>query len=225
MWFEKYELILFDFDGLLVDTENLHFLAYQKMCSNRGYKLLWTFEDFCKIAHFSAHGLRKALYETFPLLHKEEPSWEVLYREKKAAYEELLDEGHLTLMPGVESLLQTLEKQNKPRVVVTNSPKIQIEKIKAKIPTLSSIPLWITREDYTLAKPSPDGYLTALRHFNVPGKLAIGFEDSFKGLQALYAAHVKGILICPPDYPQVAEAQKIGAPWFSSLAEINRPLA
>ncbi len=220
MWFENYELILFDFDGLLVDTEGLHFLAYQKMCSQRGYTLKWNFDQFCKIAHLSSSGLKEAIYKEFPSLLRETPSWDTLYREKKQAYEDLLLQGNLSLMPGVFALLEELQKKNISRAVVTNSARIQIERIQEQLPILKSIPVWITREDYALAKPAPDGYLCALKHFNVRPERVIGFEDSFRGLKALYAADIKGVLICHPDHPQLGDCKEFNAPFFSSFLEI-----
>ncbi|MGD0665742.1 MAG: HAD hydrolase-like protein, partial [Rhabdochlamydiaceae bacterium] len=45
-WTDKFDLFLFDFDGLLVDTEELHFKAYQMLCQGRGYKLPWDINRF-----------------------------------------------------------------------------------------------------------------------------------------------------------------------------------
>ncbi|MBI3211630.1 MAG: HAD family phosphatase, partial [Simkania negevensis] len=84
-WIERYELFLFDFDGLLVDTEPLHFEAYRKLCQERGFELEWDFKTFCKIAHAKASGTRDALYELFPDLFRQEPNWAILYAEKKGA--------------------------------------------------------------------------------------------------------------------------------------------
>ena len=42
-WISNYDLFLFDLDGLLVDTEKLHFEAYKRLCSRFGYELAWDF--------------------------------------------------------------------------------------------------------------------------------------------------------------------------------------
>ena len=83
-WIHQFQLFLFDFDGLLVNTEELHFLAYKKMCSNRGFNFDWSFERYCESANYIADLLKHELYEKFPLLYEMEPSWDVLYAEKKA---------------------------------------------------------------------------------------------------------------------------------------------
>src|ERR1700733_13424255 len=161
-WIHKYQLFLFDFDGLLVNTEELHFAAYVAMCKQRGFALNWSLARFFEAAHFSATGLRDAIYAEQPLLREQEPRWEVLYAEKKEAYMRLLASGNLSLMPGVASLLEELERAKIKRCVVTNSPQEQVELIRNALAPLRSIPHWITREQYQKPKPDPECYLKAI---------------------------------------------------------------
>ena len=150
-----FDLVLFDFDGLLVDTEALHFKAYVKLCQNHGCHLDWDITRFFSAAHFDSKGVEKALYQKFPELYKEEPRWPVLYEEKKQIYKQLLEEGGLRLMPGAEPLLKALADAEIRRCVVTNSSRAQVNRIKDFLPVLLTIPLWITREDYVQPKPIP----------------------------------------------------------------------
>lgn len=204
--FEKflaaYDILLFDCDGLLVDTEPLHFLAYQEMCFRNGANLHWDFTRFCKEAHASAFGIWKAFQKEFPDLLKN-TSKDVLYQEKKEIYQELLKTSVIKLMPGVHALLQELATSNRLSAVVTNSTRSQIELIRKAVSILSVIPLWITREDYKLAKPAPDGYLQAIEKLGKKERI-IGFEDTLKGIHALQAAGVEAVLVTPrcPEKPE-----------------------
>ncbi len=218
-WIHNYQLFLFDFDGLLVNTEELHFAAYVQMCKQRGFELKWTLHRFFGAAHFNATGLRDAIYAEFPELHAQEPKWEVLYAEKKQAYMQLLKSGKLALMPGVAPLLKALEQANIKRCVVTNSTAEQIERIKELLPELGSIAHWITREFYTHAKPDPECYQKAVMQLAVPQDRVIGFEDSLRGFQALTGAGVKGVLIAPLAHPQSKILPK-GIIHFESFEEI-----
>lgn len=203
--FEKflaaYDIILFDFDGLLVDTEPLHFLAYKEMCFRNGVYLNWDFTRFCKEAHSSALGIWKAFQQEFPLLLKNK-SRELLYHEKKEIYQELLKTTTPKLMPGVDILLQALAISPILSAVVTNSTRSQIEPLREELSILNVIPLWLTREDYKLAKPAPDGYLQAIKKLGKK-KRVIGFEDTLKGIHSLQAAGVEAILVAPtcPEKP------------------------
>lgn len=221
-WIHKFDLFLFDFDGLLVNSEELHFLAYQEMCRARGYNLTWDLPTFFKAAHFKSTGLKEAMYAQFPKLYVEEPDWSILYAEKKEVYQLLLQKGQINLMAGAQALLEALEKNNLRRCVVTNSLYEQVEVIKAQHPALQSIPVWITREDYQEAKPAPDGYLEAIKRLGKPGDKVIGFEDSTRGLHALLAAKVtQAVLISPAHHPQMEGQLPKGVCHFTSLADIN----
>ncbi len=191
----NYNFVFFDFDGLLVNTEHLHFEAYKNMCLSRGFILPWNFLKYCSIAHTSAEGLRKEIYREFPALYEQEPNWSVLYEEKKEAYKNLLDLGTVQLMPGVEQLFFQLESLKIPSCVVTNSFKKQIDRIREQLPILEKIPYWVTREDYKAPKPSPDPYLVAKSTYALPTDRIIGFEDSIRGMQALVDAGIEGIVI------------------------------
>ncbi|CAM0117684.1 HAD family hydrolase [Rhabdochlamydiaceae symbiont of Dictyostelium giganteum] len=220
-WIHNFDLFLFDFDGLLVDTEPLHFKAYQMMCQNRGYSLPWTLETFCAISHSDGPNLRNSIYELFPSLQKEAPNWETLRKEKNQAYFELIKTVPLSLMPGVTPLLEKLSHHQKKRCVVTNSTLEQVSFIRKNNPILDLIPLWFTRETYQEAKPSPDGYLKALQTLRQEGDRVIGFEDSLKGYEALKQANIKTpLLICPSNHPQLELTKAKGALHFSDFFAI-----
>lgn len=197
-WIHDFQLFLFDFDGLLVNTEHLHYQAYVNMLAKRGHELKLSFANFLQLAHFNSTAWREALYAEVVDL---EPNWEVLYREKKGAYLELLVSGKVELMPGVSRLLSALEEAKIRRCVVTNSVLEHVELIRARIPELETIPKWITREDYDKPKPSPECYLKAIELYGRTGDRIIGFEDSVRGLRALQQTSALPVLICASHHP------------------------
>ena len=192
---ENYDLVFFDFDGLLVNTEHLHYLAYQRMCSSRGKHLDWDFIKYCLIAHGSSEGLRQEIYANFPDLYEKEPNWAILYAEKKEAYQKIIREGHVKLMPGVDKILMLLKEKGIRTCVVTNSFFEQIDEIRSQIPLLQILNCWITREDYQCPKPSPDPYIAARKKYAKQGDQILGFEDSLRGWQSLNTAEIEGVVI------------------------------
>ena len=213
-WISNFQLFLFDFDGLLVDTERLHYQAYINMMRKRGYSLDWSFRYYCSIAHADATAIKNALYAKFPDL---DPNWTLLYEEKKEEYLELLASGKVELMPGVESLLCLLEEKKIQRAVVTHSFLAQTLLIRSHLPILDSIPNWVTREDYDKPKPNAECYLKAIGRYGKSGDRIIGFEDSVRGLQALKGTPALPILICPSDHPLLSGALDGGALHFESF--------
>lgn len=218
-WIHKFQLFLFDFDGLLVNTEPLHYQAYINMLAKRGFALDWTFSHYCELAHLNAVAIREGLYAQFPDLPSD---WEMLYNEKKRAYQELLLTGKVELMRGVAQLLTELAKHNIRRSVVTHSPLDQVKLIRAHHPVLETIPHWITREDYTKPKPDGECYLRAIQLYGKKGDKIIGFEDSIRGLKALMQTPALPVLICPSHHP-LLELSAEGALYFESFENISLP--
>jgi len=194
-WIHHYQLFLFDFDGILVNTEELHYKAYIKICADRGFELKWDPYTYLRHAMYTATGVKEGVYREFPELFKQEPSWDVLYKEKKKAYFQLLQEEGVALMPGVNTLLKALEVSGIKRCVVTHSPHEQIQLIRSQHPILDSIPHWITREHYTQPKPSSECYQKAIATHKSSGDRIIGFEDSPRGLKALLGTEAEGVFV------------------------------
>lgn len=219
-WIHEYQLFLFDFDGLLVNTEEIHYLAYKNMCAARGLDLDWSFSRYCEAAHYDAEALRHQIYAKFPLLQQAEPNWSVLYAEKKQAVLTLLRQGAVQLMPGAEKLLQELHKANIARCVVTHSADDLVNLIRQQHPILNTIPHWFTREHYSHPKPNPECYQKAIATFSQPGDRVIGFEDTPRGLTALLGTDATSVLVCQAKYPEIPSFISKGALHYSSLDKL-----
>lgn len=220
-WIQHYQLFLFDFDGLLVNTEELHYQAYIRMCARRSVHLNWSFARYSEAAHHHATGLRDQIYAEYPELYAQESNWHVLYDEKKQAFMQLLEEGNVPLMPGVADLLYALEQANIPRCVVTHSAFPLIQTIRNQNPILDTIPNWITREDYSHPKPDPECYQVAIARLAKENDRIIGFEDSPRGLNALMKTKATPVLVCPPDYSYIQDLLVPPVKYYTSFAAIN----
>lgn len=227
-WILQYSLFLFDFDGLLVDTEHLHYEAYVEMCARHGFCLNWSFDKYTEVAQKGSTDLRDQIYAKFPALQAKEGNWQVLYEEKKQLFLELVENKTAPLLPGASDLLLALEKEKIKTCVVTHSPLAITAKIRRQNPILETICHWITREDYVHAKPAPDCYQLALFKYGKIRESAIGFEDSARGLQALLKVDAKPVFVCPDNsiylrpmlqqYPNVCHYQTL-----SSIDDSNPP--
>lgn len=217
---EEYDLYLFDLDGLLVNTEWLHYAAYKEMLSARGYDIGIDFNRYFQFAQSDAKALQHFVYENFPELKRAVPDWSVLYEEKRAAILRILDSTKVPLMPGVEKLLERLDRAGKRSCVVTHSQLPLVDRLRKQQPILSTIQNWITREDYIHPKPAPDGYLKALKEFARPGDRVIGFEDSERGMRALIAAEVPAVFVNDIDPETRARFREAGVAVYRSFEEL-----
>jgi HAD superfamily hydrolase (TIGR01509 family) len=200
-YFEGKKLVCFDFDGLLVNTEPLHHLAYNLTLDSLGFAVNFTYPTYCKIAHSQDRLLLKKTVESIHPNFKME--WEDLRALKTDCYRNLIKENRLSPMEGVEELIDKLLDQNIAICIVTNSDRAAIVDIAENLPFLKKIPVWITRENYPLPKPAPDGYLKALELHGVTKQEAIGLEDSAKGISSLEKAGIDYLFINSENQKQI----------------------
>jgi HAD superfamily hydrolase (TIGR01509 family) len=203
MFLHRFTVFCFDFDGLLVDTEPLHYKAYCELGKIWNLSYEWDYDTYLRHAHSQSMGVLRVLEKQFPHLLGEKGKKFV--EAKQAIYERLLKETPPKLMPGAEIFLNQLEKEKRFCCVVTNSCRAHVDIVKRSHPVLQRIPLWITREDYDKPKPAPDGYQAALACTQCEPDQALGFEDSLKGVQALKQAGIQAVWICPKQ--QVKESE------------------
>lgn len=224
-WIHEYDLFLLDFDGLLVNTEEIHYRAYERMLENRGLSYGLSFQDYSKLAHYSSDGLKKDIYSRFPHLTTEKIQWDLLYLEKTNSYLDLIHEGAVQLMPGVDLFLQTLSKWNKRACVVTHSKKELVTAIRKQNEPLNSIQNWITRDDYNNPKPDAECYLVAIERYGKEAERIIGFEDTPRGLTALMGTRADSVLVTSFDYPEIGEFVSRGARHFRTFVDLLATLS
>ena len=219
-WISDYQLFLFDFDGLLVNTEEKHYQAYIAACQKFGCFLDWDFPTYFRRAQANSEQVKKNIFALFEQQKIPLPSWDALYKEKKEALIEILHREQVALLPGVHEFLRILQKNKKMHAVVTHSGKPLVELIKKQHEVLHEIPFWICREDYENPKPSPECYEKALERFAKKDDAIIGFEDSSRGMNALMATRATAVLVNGIDETVRTSFVQRGVFVFSSFIEI-----
>ncbi len=179
--------VLWDNDGVLVDTEGLYFQACREVLAGTGIDL--TLEEFQDIS------LRRG--ESVFLLAADHgiaaDDIMRLRQQRDRVYTELLL-SQCPVNDGVETTLQALYG----RVgmgIVTSSRRGHFEAAHAQTAVLRYMDFVLTREDYTHSKPNPEPYLAAMaRHGLQPGQ-CLAVEDSERGLAAATAAGVACVIV------------------------------
>lgn len=220
-WIANYQLYLFDLDGLLVNTEPLHFAAYARACKKMHIPFDWDFSTYCYFAYTKPQGVLHGLSLTYPQLALDTELWNLLYDKKSREYVHIIKTEDVELMCGVEKLLKALTARNILSCVVTNSCQEQVSIIRKKKSALQSIPYWISRDLYTCPKPDPECYNMAISKYAQPMDKVIGFEDTLKGWTALNQSRAKAVLICSRNHPQLQEKKNwIHYPSFSEIKDL-----
>ncbi|MEE4264261.1 MAG: HAD family phosphatase [Desulfobacteraceae bacterium] len=179
--------VLWDNDGVLVDTEELYFEATREVLLEIGVHL--TTELFVQIS-------LKQGQSTFDLAAGQGVEPEVIARlraDRNRRYSDLLRNG-IRLLDGVEDTLRRL--QGKVIMgVVTSSRREHFEIIHSGTGLLHFFDFVLTREDYRKSKPNPDPFLTAVIQNGLQPKHCIVVEDSERGLAAARAAGIRCIVV------------------------------
>jgi len=176
-----YEAILFDFDGVLVDSEPVHFACWREVLEPFGIHLDW--ETYH--AHFI--GISDlAMLEDLARL-KEPPVdanllWEQ-YPRKRALFRERMAHGS-PITPGVRDLLAWLDGRR--LAVVSSSGRDEIEPILKAGGIRERFGAVVCREDVTQFKPAPEPYLKAAALLEA--RTALVVEDSEAGIASGKAA-------------------------------------
>lgn len=194
-WVDNYEAYLFDFDGLLVDTEPLHFKAFKNLCHSHGMEINWSLEEYCKIAHEGGTSLADHICALYPSVKDKFSNWLEFYVQKEPFFIHELENSKIPLMEGAEALLNELDLKKKKMCVVTHSKRDWTSIIRGRVSSLNKIPHWITREDYTEPKPSPEGFQKGIDLIGDSSDRMIGFEDAPRGIRALQETKAKRVLI------------------------------
>ena len=184
--------IIFDFDGVLVDSEPVRFKAGAQALSEIGVSLTW--EDFLTIwlGRTDHAGLRDILGNRY------EAERDRVLARRNLLYEKWLDE--VPAYADAVALLRRLPPEIR-LAVATGSRRMEVERILTRLALRQRFQAIVTAEDYRRAKPAPDPFLAAARSLNLPPSSNLVIEDSPAGITAAQAA---GIPVLAVDRGRVA---------------------
>ncbi|HID24473.1 MAG TPA: HAD family phosphatase [Planctomycetaceae bacterium] len=173
--------VVFDLDGLLVNTELVFNEAGQELARRRGKQM--SRDVFQKMMGRRPAEAFTVMIQTLGLTD----SIETLQRESEEIFFGLLDE-HLRLMPGVTGLLSELERMRLPKAVATSSPRDYAHKILTRVGLQDRFAFTLGAEDVQQGKPHPEIYLKAAERLGITPPRMLVFEDSEAGTKAAAAA-------------------------------------
>ena len=176
--------VIFDFDGVLADTERLHMLALQQAFAGRGWAL--TDADYLtRYLGYDDRGVVAAFVAAEGIQITPRDAAAVL-ADKKRAYGELLAAGRV-LFPGARACIQRLADVF-PLAIASGSLRGEIEHILAANDLRDAFTAIVGADDVTAGKPAPDSYLSAASALGVHPARALAIEDSPWGLQSARSA-------------------------------------
>lgn len=200
---KKIEAIIFDMDGVLIDSERISFKSYQKILGEYGYEM--DEEFYLKFIGRNTKAIKEIIVEgygpEFPV--------DVIYEKKSKLATETVDKNGVIIKPGVHELLDYLNNEKYKIAVATSTRRERALQLLQNANIKSKVDYVICGDQVKNSKPDPEIFLRAAEGLNVNPENCIVIEDSDAGIKAAHAAKMTGIHV--PD--------------MKSLDEENRKLA
>jgi beta-phosphoglucomutase len=181
--------VIWDMDGTLVDTAELHFAAWQQLCRELG-------RDFTR-ADFAATFGRRNPEIIHHLFGDSFSPREVadLGDRKEEMYKAAARHQGVDLLPGVRPLLEELHAAGVRQAIGSSAPLGNIDLILDLTDTQGLFDAVTSSEDTQRGKPDPQVFLAAAQKLGVPPRCCVVVEDAVAGVQAAKAGGMKCIAV------------------------------
>jgi HAD superfamily hydrolase (TIGR01509 family) len=205
------DCVLFDMDGLLVDSEPLQYRAYHYAFEQFGINL--SMEDWIRWHSVEASTARWVEREQLDL------DVQLLREVKKQHYEQLIA-TELNLKPGVRELIEDCSTDFQ-LAVVSASRRESIEACLEKFELIHHFSVLLSGDQVARSKPFADPYIAAMKSLQTSPAHAIALEDSVTGFRAASAAQL-ACVVCPDHFiPKAEGAFETAALVTHSLNELS----
>jgi HAD superfamily hydrolase (TIGR01509 family) len=210
------EAVVFDLDGVLLDTEELWNEARLQIVEERGGR--WREDAQRAMMGMSSQEWSRYMHEELGVPDPpRQISAEVVRR-----LEELYRE-RLPLIPGALDAVQRLAARW-PLAIASSSNRPLIDLFLELTGTAALFRATVSSEEVEHGKPAPDVYIEAARRLEVDSAPCAALEDSENGIRSAAAAGMKVIAIPNHVYPPSAEALALAAVVATSLDEVDPAL-
>lgn len=185
----KIEAVIFDMDGVIIDSEKIWKKAENEVFSSVGVKLS---DEFCKITEaMTTSEVTNFWFEKYPWKNKSLKEVETNVIERVAHL--IQEEGKA--IDGIEELIKKLKAKGYKIGLATNSPSCLIQVVLKKLALDKYFDATSSAEHEPEGKPSPYVYLSTAEKLNIKPESCIAVEDSHSGLLAAKKAGMKAVII------------------------------
>ncbi|OIP35866.1 MAG: HAD family hydrolase [Deltaproteobacteria bacterium CG2_30_66_27] len=208
------EAVLFDFDGILVDSEPMHYRAFTEVLDPLGMGFPW--KEYVEI--YMGFDDRDAFREAFRAkgIDLDDATLATLVAAKSGAFLRGLRDG-VTAYPGAVPMIESLHAAGRPLALCSGALRSDIDPILTKLGVARRFDVIVSADDVRRSKPDPESYALAFRRLSgayptsltVPGK-SIAVEDTPAGIRSAKGAGLRVLAVTNSyDAGDLAEADWI----------------
>jgi HAD superfamily hydrolase (TIGR01509 family) len=208
------EAVVFDMDGVLVDTEHLWDEVREELTEEWGGR--YTPEAQEAMMGMSSLEWSRYLHEVVGLREPPEVINEEVVRRMLARYE--ID---LPVVPGAVKAVQRLAAAGLRLALASSSNRELIDAVLRRLDLTSYFQVTVSSEEVERGKPTPDVYLEAARRLGVAPERCAAIEDSASGIRAAHAAGMHVIAYPNRHYPPAEDVLRFAERVLDSLDELN----
>jgi len=183
--------VVFDFDGVLADTEKLHLEAFRAIFARRG----WTLDDASYYERYLGYGDDDLVrvYGEERGLRLEPSDRRALLDEKNVAYRQRIQAGPV-LYSGAAGCIRALAARY-PLAIASGSRRVELLHILTAGGVIDAFRAIVSADDVARTKPDPEPYLTAAAALRLAPDRCVAIEDSHSGLTSARAAGLRTIAV------------------------------
>jgi HAD superfamily hydrolase (TIGR01509 family) len=179
------QTVIFDMDGVIVDTEPVHNYAYYEH-----FKLLGIEVSAEMYASFTGNSTKNVFQKIKDHFEVTEDIL-TLVEKKRSLFNDAFDtKADLFLLEGVEELIKQLHQNGIQLILASSSSKVTINRVFNRFKLHSYFSHIVSGEDFPQSKPNPDIFLEAVRLSKSNKENCVVIEDSTNGIKAANAAGI-----------------------------------
>ena len=194
---KKLQCVIFDMDGVIIDSEEIHKKAYYETFNSLGVDV--SEELYKTMTGSSTINAFQKLVKHFNLNDIPE---ELVFQKRKRYVNYFENDPTLALVHGVKELIQFLHNQNLTLVLASSSAMVNINRVFSRFDLNQYFTAKISGADLTASKPHPEIFEKAAILGGVSKELCIVIEDSDNGIKA---ANDAGIFVVGYENPLVSD--------------------
>ncbi|NML64546.1 HAD family hydrolase [Hymenobacter sp. RP-2-7] len=177
--------VIFDMDGVIIDTEPIHHAAFYKLFDELGIQV--SAAEYASFLGSSTRNVMQQLQRLYSL--PQDP--EALVLRKRELFNEIFDtDPSLDLLPGVRPLLDDIRRAGLGLVLASSASKATIKRVFDRFGLAPYFAHVVSGEDFARSKPDPAIFLHAAELAATPVAECVVIEDSSNGMAAAHAAGI-----------------------------------